>query len=647
MKIKILLLNLIILSWTSLLCKENPKQACNDPSKATYFSNCVRPVAKIELIANNVRAQLSTDAVNFYAANYIFPNPDLGQIPVSAIYSSSLWMGGLDRPGNINLSAGNYPAFGSDYYSGPLDLRGVTSSETCQNWDRLFSVTGDVIKKHFSDFQSARNTGIPYDCNKIPDEIKYWPAQGNPYWQEKYNWQLPDEPLAPFWDENFDGIYTPCDGDFPIIDIENCNFGHTLDVINRVPTQHVFYVFNDNGGPQTLSGPTSIQMDIRVSSFAYSTQDELNNTTFHQYKMVNKRSDSLKSFYVGLFVDPDLGCYFDDFVGFDHESNMAYVYNQDSIDGIDEIGSCNGNSTYGNEIPMLGFSLLHSTRIFKRFKRDSNGQFILDQDGNKILEEPTIDNCRIDTLVTAKTGSFMYLENAAVGSPHTATTDPLRGREEGYYNFLKGIWSDGTPLTFGGTGYTPGSTDIVKFAFPDDPSTPGGWSMCNVTEMEGGDKKFLLSSEGYTLYPGQNLSFLYGIVGVLDVEHPCPDLSTLRFATDKASELFYNCFNITSHTEDLNQKDIFSDVYLYPNPASHTNNILHIANLPQNTTVRIMSLNGLTIQQFTDNSSLFLAPYQTVKSFEYSLVSLQSGIYVVHIMDNETGKSKSFQWIVL
>ena len=52
----------------------------------------------------------------------------------------------------------------------------------------------------------------------IDDNVKYWPAKGNPYFVKKYNFELPNtgQGLASFWDEDLDGQYDPLMGDFPM-----------------------------------------------------------------------------------------------------------------------------------------------------------------------------------------------------------------------------------------------------------------------------------------------------------------------------------------------------------------------------------------------------------------------------------------------
>lgn len=646
---RIHLTTLLILAWLTLIGKENPKQIVNTQIQNQLFTECVRPIAQIELKANNVRARLSTNANFFSVGQYFFPKPATGKVPVSSIYVSSLWMGGLDRSRNIKLSAGLSQFDGSDYFAGPLDLNGLTEAEICINWDKMFSVNGDVIKKHYNDIQSAIINGIPYNCGEIPDQIKYWPGQGNPYWNEKYDWLLPDQPLAPFWDENSDGHYDPCVGDFPTLDIDGCEPLNAIAALSRVPTEHIFYIFNDHGGLPLLSGPAATIMETRVSSFAYSTNDDLNNVTFHQYKFQFKGNELLTDFYFGLYVDPDLGCYYDDFVGYEQDQRMAYVYNQDALDGIEGGTTCEGTNTYADEIPMLGFDVHKNINVPKRFKRDNNGKVVLDNEGNILLENPDYVNSQIDTVVEAQIGSFIHIENGGIGNPPPSTTEPQRGREDGFYNYLNGFWSDGTPLTFGGTGYNPGSTDSVRYAFPDIPSNSTGWSMCNVPAMNGGDRKFLMSSEVSTIFPGMITSMVLGIVGVLDVVHPCPDLTALKFADVKAQNLFDKCFQTISNTE-ANKYSSFEEnnTFIYPNPTSIKSGDLNIANLPENAEVRILDFYGNILFHFLNNdgrNTSLLGPYHSSKVFDIPN-NIKSGLYFVNILTNNRTTS-TLKWIVV
>ncbi|MBC7883936.1 MAG: hypothetical protein H7X99_00575, partial [Saprospiraceae bacterium] len=286
-----------------------------------------------------------------------------------------------------------------------------------------------------------------------------------------------------------------------------------------------------------------IQMEVQVQSFAYSTNDEINDMTFYRYKLINKASEDLVDCYFSMWIDPDLGCYQDDFVGCDVPRSLAYVYNQDAVDGSSGT-SCEGTNTYGTEVPILGMDYFRGPLGPKVFKRDLNGGIILDENGNKILLEPEPFSGQQDTLVELGMTSFTYAENGGIGSPPPATQDPQRGRETGFYNYIRGLWADGTPVTFGGSGYNPGSTDSIRYVFPDEPNKSTGWSMCTA-ELPFGDRRTMQATGPLLLQPGATNELILGVVFVPDLDYPCPDITRLRFADDIAQALFDNCFDIT------------------------------------------------------------------------------------------------------
>lgn len=82
-------------------------------------------------------------------------------------------------------------------------------------------------------------------------------------------------------------------------------------------------------------------MEVQVQSFAYATNDEINDMTFYRYKLLNKATEDLLDCYFSMWIDPDLGCYADDYIGCDVKMSMAYVYNQDAVDGNNG-SSCGG-----------------------------------------------------------------------------------------------------------------------------------------------------------------------------------------------------------------------------------------------------------------------------------------------------------------
>jgi hypothetical protein len=543
---KISCISIFIGIWflpVKLICgsKPNPKHNKNGHyTHSSMKSDCSRPTATYDMNVNNVRARLHNGGTLFEGGQYITPNKASGTSNVSGIHTAGIWLGGKDRAGNIRLAASDYQQNGSDFFAGPLDYNGATEKQYCDDWDKIFTVKGKNIEDHISAWNKAKENNLPFDCTKIPDDVKYWPAQGNPYWNEKYPWPLPDQTLAEYWDYDSNGKYDPCKGDYPIVLRSGCEVGYSQSPY--LPTEINFFVFNDNGGPQTLSGPNKIQMEVQVSAYAYNTKNEVNDMTFYQYKLINKATEDLIDFYFGFWVDPDLGCYSDDYFGYDKTSDVAYIYNQDAVDG--DGSDCNGDNTYSENIPMIGINFLLKPYGPKVFKRDTNGKFVVDQFGQKILIDPIPNTGAQDTVVEIGISSFTYSENCRLPGSFfpPGTCDPLRGREDGFYNYIRGFWADETPFTFGGSGYNPSSTDTLSHVFDGEPNNPNGWSMCT-SGLPYSDRKFYMSAGPLLLQPGAANLVTVNIFSVFDVPLPCPDLTKMRYINGVTQRFFENCFN--------------------------------------------------------------------------------------------------------
>jgi hypothetical protein len=509
---------------------------------------CRPGISEIDMDINNVRARLRTGGDVWWDGTnglYVVPKPAEGQPSVSSIFAGGVWIGGKDEAGNVKLAGVTYRSLTDDYdwYPGPLDEKGQTDEPICKNWDRFFKVTGDDVRAHINAFDAAVSSGIPYSCDSIPAEVLYWPGQGNPNWNLKYSFPLPDQPLGAFWDEDGDGLYDPCKGDFPTIEIRNCEAENRSKAKELVPDEMVFWIYNDNGGVHRLTSGDAIQMEVQVQAFSYATNDEVNDMSFYRYKLINKADSDLQDCYFAMWVDPDLGCFQDDYIGCDVPRSLAYTYNEDALDGSNGITCAGGVNTYGDKVPMIGTDYFRGPRGPKVFLRDKSGKLILDAFGKKILLTPKLFSGEVDTLVELGMTSFIYNNNAQVGSSEPATQDPETNDQE-FYNNIKGFWRTGEPITRGGTGYNVGSKDSVKYVFPDAPNVRGGWSMFQ-QNLGFGDRRTLQATGPLLLQPGAKNELIIGAVWVPDVKHPGPELTKIQNADDIAQALFNNCFDIT------------------------------------------------------------------------------------------------------
>ena len=240
---------------------------------------------------------------------------------------------------------------------------------------------------------------------------------------------------------------------------------------------------NDNGNAHGWSTLPALKVEVRALAFGFSTADAIDNTTFYRYQFINKNNIEFTDTYIALWSDPDLGDFQDDYVGSDLDLGLGFVYNGDAFDG--------GAGGYGSLPPALGYDFFQGPLV------SDDG---IDNDGDGETDE---EDERLAVEV------FFYFTNQ--GGP---TGDPGTGEGLEAYGYMQAFWKDNTPMTRGGDGYNPGSTDRTLFAFPDDP--PSFWSEYNSDGLgranSPDDRRFGVSTGPFTFEPNEIQEIVFGIV---------------------------------------------------------------------------------------------------------------------------------------
>lgn len=511
------------LAWSYAPIETFKKEASEKKldQKAQLRADCLASTKQVDISINNVRARLMNGGDMWWDledGRYIVPKVELGsgKLEVSSLFAGSVWLGGVSVDGNLKVAAVTYRSQGrTDYYPGPLTKRGITDKSVCDNWDRFFRVTGEEIAEHI---RLWNELGDAYTEDMIPDGVKYYPGAGNPFFAERYEFDIPSfaedsDYYGYYWNVDDDPNYNPLEGDFPFIQVRGCTPDNTEKAAELVPDEMFFWIYNDAGGPHAYSNANPIQMEVQVQAFAYKTQDEFNNMTFYRHRLINQAQVGIGETYFAMWVDPDLGCPEDDYIGSDTTRSLMYVYNSKAVDGSPGAGSTctvfgRNVPSYGDEIPMVGVD-------YFRGPLDSFG-------------------------VELGMSSFTYFNNPSIGTPEPGTTDPSSGRE--VYNYLTGRWKDGSHVQFGGDGYRTGGRD-VNYVFVDPPNRKGGWSMAqeNLPYL---DVRTIQASGPFFLKPGVVNELIIGVVWVPAVDHPEPSLEKITKADDMAQGLFDNCFDM-------------------------------------------------------------------------------------------------------
>lgn len=570
--------------------------------------DCPITTAETDIEPNNVRARLRVGGDLWWNGNdggYIVPKPVQGEAPVSAFFVGGIWLAGVDPGGGLKLAAQTYGANSSsgttDYSAGPLSEVGTTDETNCANYDRFWTTTADDIDLHVADFQDNGVIDGP-----VPPSIAAWPGRGNPDFESIHGFTLPDnvQGMAPFFDQNANGIYEPNQGDVPEI---------------KGATEGTWWVFNDAGNIHTESGGEALQMEIQVLAYSYSsTVEEINNATFYDYKIINRAIEAIDSQYMSVWIDPDLGCYLDDYIGCSPEKNMGFVYNQDALDGDSSCSDCNGVNTYCEDIPVVGIKILKGLWSPKIF--DEN---------NELVNAPI--GAAADTLVDAGMSSFMYYSNGGMQPPPPpGTADPNTATE--LYNYMSGSWRDGTRLTNSGDGYNPGSTDFTNYAFPGNPASEDEWSMCS-ENMINGDRRIVVSSGPSRMDPGAVNTLSFAVITVLDVPHPCPDMSVLEDAGDVIQNFFEQGV-ILSNEEILLASAV--NIRLLPNPMTETAELVLDQVAGKVKQVDIFTIDGRLVQRYANIEG---------QSLTIDRGDMNSGMYLYKVV-TENFKSYSGKFIV-
>lgn len=505
----------------------------------------------------------------------------------NSIFASGLWIGGVDQSGELHLSASTYsrsqdsdlPVY--DFAPGPLNTGGTEQGQcdtsTSNQYDRVWKIDRlDVEQFIYENYNSK--------LFEVPDDMNDWPGNG----------PAGDDALAPFVDNNNDGIYSTEDGDYPQI----------------LGDQMLWWINNDNTHPNEETGgnPMGVEMQHSFYGFRYDNpQDEytelINYQTYLRVDVINRSDQQYDSVYIGVWVDADIGNAFDDYVGCDVSRNSFYFYNGDSFDETFQ-----NYLGYGSKPPVQTVTILNGPDA------DPDG---LDNDNDGITDNESI-----------KMSKFIYYNNPSQGAT-SATTDPFTPEE--YYSYLTGHWKDNTPLCYGGNGHASGGADSslpCDYMFPGDTDPSGSgtngvpqpaWS--ETTENNTPDDRRGLCSMGpFTLEPGEK-----NTVDILFAYIPHDNSKTGHFNYRPKLDSLITWFNENrtptnySAANELAVKEnqISHQVNVFPNPAADYCTIQCKENIQS---ISVFTINGQKISdRIINNQEAIL----DVRNFS-------PGLYIIH-----------------
>jgi hypothetical protein len=581
-----------------------------------YFAKAQSPVNPAYLDINQVKAHIVNNGTNFWGGS--LQNSGY-EVPKGSgkktIFADGILIGAKDVNNNVIAAiAGN----NADFWPGPLDSLG-----TCPPNGIPYFINNNfkVNKTSIDSFKIAWQNGqVQNGTYSITNSITMWPGVFPLNSNKK---------LAPFFDNNNDGIYNPLNGDYPLIKGE----------------QAVFTVFNDMGNIKSTSGSPGLGLEIRRMSYALSNNDSilpslksLNNTTFHEYEIINKGNLVLDSLIVSIYCDPDIGGANDDYIGCDVTNQVGYAYNADSIDA-----SQSGSLGYLSQIPIQAYKLLNTTQ-----------NDCIDNDGDNLIDEA-------DEALIREMQGFIYLDNSPIGAPSNAVE---------FYRFQHQQFRDGSPLCYGGNGIPkigglvgglnlktnycyPGNSDPQNLGTNNGvPGLPpvgisgssilinGGWTEKNngtIPNMPNApdDRRMIINARSYQLLPGQVRHFSTALITTLNPNSIAfSNLLPLAQQDWNTVTNYYNTnlSNLCSNASSINTNESprLKNLIAFPNPAKQDFFIKGFNANEKNATISISDINGKIIKQMKQD---VIADYLKI-----DLKALENGIYFISVNKTKTFK---------
>lgn len=509
------------------------------------------------------------------------------QVPIdsntNSIFASGLWIGGYDQNKQLHLSGVSYGENTEsnislyDFVPGSLysegDKQGQGDTLLSNKYDRVWKIDRYDIEQF--NYENAKSY-------IIPDDMEDWPGNGNDGL----------EILAPYVDQNNDGIYNIEDGDYPQIRGD----------------QMLWWLTNDNTHPNEETGGIPLGVELQHSFYGFKYDhpiDEytelINYQTYLNIRITNQSTQRYDSVYIGVWVDADIGNAMDDYIGCDVKRNSFYFYNADSYDESSQnfIG-------YGSNPPVQTVTILNGPLA-------DEDQVDNDLDG-------IVDNERI------KMSKFVYYNNITESS-NPAITDPFIDKD--YYKYLTGHWKDGSQLCYGGNGHYLGggnSNIPCDYMFPGETDPEGigtngvsqpNWS--EVTEQNTpNDRRGLCSMGPFTLEPGEvnEIDILFAFIpndgtksGTFNYQ---PDLDSLItwYQENRTPSNYENAETLGIETLQT------TEISIFPNPVDKLCNIRCNEKI---ISISLFDIKGQKIKELNINK------YETILNTE----NIQSGIYIL------------------
>ncbi len=371
--------------------------------------------------------------------------------------------------------------------------------------------------------------------------------------------------------------------------------------------QTLWWIMNDAGNDHRgiseisqIPGPP-LGLEVQTTAFAFDQAGALGNTTFYHYRVVNNGRAAIDSLFFGIWSDPDVGNAGDDYVGTDSIRGIGFAYNGDDLD--------EGTGGYGDTPPAVGFDFLSGPSA------DNDG---VDNDHDGQADEAG---------ETVRMTNFVFYNSDA--SPMGNPVGPAQ-----HYSYLRSIWKDGVPVTFGGRGRSF-SQEPTTMMYTGDP--PAFWSEENI---DGSglpnvptDRRFVVSSGPVRLERGAVGDYLIAVLWARGSDRRS-SVQLLKANSDEVQRAYDAGALTTVGVQNRQSPVTITAVSAWPNPFRTSVNLRVIVARPQRLEVAVFDMLGRRVASIADE---YVARGRHV--YEWDAAGAPAGLYFYLV--RATGRTMS------
>jgi hypothetical protein len=353
--------------------------------------------------------------------------------------------------------------------------------------------------------------------------------------------------------------------------------------------QAVYFIYNDSVFTHKGSDGKKMGVEIHGMAYEFSSIPLLNKTVFVNFTVYNKSPHVYDSVYLGLWTDIDVGYPTDDYIGSDTSTDSYFGYNGDAYDE-----TAGGTFGYGANIPVQTVTFLNT-----------------------------------------KMAAFFYPNNTS------STCDSCPNNNPQYFNFVQGLWCDGSHFCYGGNGHQNcgGNPAIpVNHLYSGNPNDTNAWHERSVGNVPY-DRRGMGSCGPFTFNPGQYISLDVAYILIDSGSFTTgisPNIDNMYEIVPLIQNYFDNNFPQDGHDMALGIKHTSPEneliqMKVFPNPANDY--ITLSGNVISNDLmyVELMDVNGRVLDRFSFDN----------KDFRYNISNLNKGVYFLRFIKGiNTGNAR-------